>query len=48
MTYQNSKLSIVEKMEVKFSTPAQRTSEEEDELLRSVKKFKESTGARSF
>ena len=35
-------------MEVEFSTPAQRTSEEEDVLHRSVKKFKESNGARSF
>ena len=35
-------------MEVESSAPAQRTSEEEDELLRSVKKFKESNGARSF
>ena len=35
-------------MEVEFSTLAQRTSEEEDELLRSVKTFKESIGARSF
>ena len=35
-------------MEVEPSAPAQRTSEEEDELLHSVKKFKESNGARSF
>ena len=35
-------------MEVELSAPAQRTSEEEDKLLRSVKKFKESNGARSF
>ncbi|XP_065633884.1 uncharacterized protein LOC136069370 [Quercus suber] len=35
-------------MEVKFSTPAQRTSEEVDELHCSVNKFKESSGARSF
>lgn len=35
-------------MEVEFSTLAQHTSKEEDELHRSVKKFKESTGARSF
>ncbi|XP_030934168.1 uncharacterized protein LOC115959762 [Quercus lobata] len=35
-------------MEVEFSAPAQRSSEEEDEFQRSVKKFKESNGARSF
>nr|POF01813.1 hypothetical protein CFP56_06195 [Quercus suber] len=35
-------------MEVKFSTPAQHTSEEVDELHCSVNKFKESSGARSF
>ena len=39
---------MVQKMEVELSAPAQRTSEEEDKLLRSVKKFKESNGARSF
>ncbi|XP_030936258.1 uncharacterized protein LOC115961412 [Quercus lobata] len=35
-------------MEVEFSAPAQCSSEEEDEYQRSVKKFKESNGARSF
>ena len=30
------------------STPTRRTSEEEDELQRSVKKFKDSNGARNF
>ncbi|XP_075674737.1 uncharacterized protein LOC142643905 [Castanea sativa] len=35
-------------MDVEFSVPAQRSSEEEDELQRSVKKFKENNGARSF
>nr|POE44756.1 hypothetical protein CFP56_75799 [Quercus suber] len=35
-------------MEVEFSAPAQRTSEEDDEFQRSVKKFEESNGARSF
>ncbi|XP_050277862.1 uncharacterized protein LOC126719336 [Quercus robur] len=35
-------------MDVELSTPTQRSSEEEDELHRSVKKFKESNGARSF
>ena len=39
---------ISTRMEVEFSTPAQRISEEEDELHRSVKKFKESNGARGF
>ena len=39
---------ISTKMEVEFSTPAQRTSEEEDELHLSIKKFKESNGARGF
>lgn len=37
-----------ERMEVEFSAPTQRTSEEEDELHCKVKKFKESNGARSF
>ena len=35
-------------MEVEHSTPSQRSSEEEDELHRSVKKYKESNGASSF
>nr|POE70182.1 hypothetical protein CFP56_61084 [Quercus suber] len=35
-------------MDVEFSMPTQRSSEEEDELHRNVKKFKESNGARSF
>nr|POE59528.1 hypothetical protein CFP56_43411 [Quercus suber] len=35
-------------MEVELSTPTQCSSEEEDELHRSVKKFKESNGASSF
>ena len=35
-------------MEVELFTPTQRSSEEEDELHHSVKKFKESNGARSF
>nr|POE51253.1 hypothetical protein CFP56_14687 [Quercus suber] len=35
-------------MDVELSVPAQRSSEEEDELQRSVKKFKENNGARSF
>ena len=35
-------------MEVEHSTPSQSSSEEEDELHRSVKKFKESNGASSF
>lgn len=35
-------------MEVEFSVPAQRSSEEEDALQRSVKKFKENKDARSF
>ena len=35
-------------MEVEFSNEPPRSSEEEDELGRSVKKFKESRGARQF
>ena len=35
-------------MEVEFSASAQRRTEEEDEFQRSVKKFRESNGARSF
>uniref|UniRef100_A0A7N2KS56 DUF4283 domain-containing protein n=1 Tax=Quercus lobata TaxID=97700 RepID=A0A7N2KS56_QUELO len=35
-------------MDVEFSIPAQRSSETEDEFQRSVKKFKENNGARSF
>nr|POF14406.1 hypothetical protein CFP56_66316 [Quercus suber] len=35
-------------MDVEFSVPAQRSSEEKDEFQRSVKKFKENNGARSF
>ena len=35
-------------VELLLSTPTQRSSEEEDELHRNVKKFKESNGARSF
>ena len=35
-------------MEVEFSNELPRSSEEEDELGRSVKKFKESKGARQF
>ncbi|XP_065630884.1 uncharacterized protein LOC136068109 [Quercus suber] len=35
-------------MDVEFSVPTQRSREEEDEFQRSVKKFKESDGARSF
>lgn len=35
-------------MDVEFSIPAQRSSEEEDALQRSAKKFKENKGARSF
>lgn len=35
-------------MEVEFSNELPRSSEEEDELRRSVKKFKESKGARQF
>ena len=35
-------------MDIELSTPTQQSSEEEDELHRSVKKFKESNGVRSF
>nr|POE78742.1 hypothetical protein CFP56_65063 [Quercus suber] len=35
-------------MEIEYSTPTQRSSKEEDELHRNVKKFKESNSARSF
>nr|POE70881.1 hypothetical protein CFP56_76266 [Quercus suber] len=35
-------------MDIEYTTQSQRSSEEEDELNRSVKKFKESNGARSF
>ena len=35
-------------MEIEYSTLTQHSSKEEDELHRSVKKFKESNGARSF
>lgn len=35
-------------MEVEYSSEPPRSSEEEDELGRSVKKFKESNGARQF
>lgn len=35
-------------MDVELSSSTQRNSEEEDELHRSVKKFKESNGARNF